>query len=39
MRNVIESLRLKKIKSLIWKWISKKKDNDDDIFGHPFAII
>lgn len=39
MKKVIESLPWKKLVDLVKKCRKKGDGPDDDIFGHPFAIL
>ena len=40
MKKVIELLRLKGVVAVVKKWMKKSRRNDDDdVFNHPFAIL
>lgn len=39
MKKVFESMHLNEWINCIKQWVKKKRGNDDDIFGHPFAIF
>jgi hypothetical protein len=39
MKKVIELLRLNEVVDVVKKWMKRKRDDDDDVFNHPFAIL
>lgn len=39
MKKVIELLRLNEFIYAMKKWMKKNRNDDDDMFNHPFAIF
>jgi hypothetical protein len=39
MEKVFELLRLNEFMCKVKKWIKGKKNDDEDMFNHPFAIL
>jgi hypothetical protein len=39
MKKVIEFLRLNQFVYQVKRWMKKKRNDDDDLFDHPFAIF